>query len=290
MVGYEGAFAGLEDNDPKWMLESGGVDRVRLHGTVLETEHRLLATPPGVEPGYPEGRYKLRSVYVIRAVHTGPYAGDIWFGASHGVAMWSQRFGQILEHHHCAINGYKAAGDYIIMTGDFFGLALDARGDVWIGGAHREARVPYARSGGDFWAAFDFELDAWPDRDDRDRTDDGVSALTVDVAGDLWIGSMANNLARYRPSTAAFEYFDRSKGTPDGSVLALAADPDGSIWVGTWIGLGRYQPATGGWTYYYSFTLGLPSDYIRSLQVDTRTSPRTLYIGTGGGVSIYRGP
>jgi 2-methylcitrate dehydratase len=96
--------------------------------------------------------------------------------------MWSQRFGQILEHHHCAINGYNAAGDYIIMTGDFFGLALDARGDVWIGGAHREARVPYARSGGDFWAAFDFELDAWPDRDDRDRTDDGVSAATSSAA------------------------------------------------------------------------------------------------------------
>ena len=63
-------------------------------------------------------------------------------------------------------------------------------------------------------------------------------------------------------------------------MTALAADPDGSIWVGSYIGIGRYWPGTGQWAYYNAGRIlrtgvGMASDSITSLQIDRRTSPRT---------------
>ena len=101
---------------------------------------------------------------------------------------------------------------------------------------------------------------------------------------------MANNLASYSPTTHTIEYFDKSKGTPDKSVTALAADPDGTIWVGSYVGIGRYNPSTKKWIYYYQRTHELADDSISSIQIDTRTNPRSVYIGTSQGVSIYTGP
>jgi ligand-binding sensor domain-containing protein len=189
MVGYQGEFGGLEDNDPPEMVMSGGADRVLLDGNALHVTHYTLGTPPG--PGYPSGRYKIRSVYTIRATYDGPYAGDVWFGGNHGVAMWNQAAGAILEHQAASIETPS------YMSGDHFGLAFDNVGDVWIGGAHRIGKIPYATSGGDFFAELDPVVDVWPDKSPVDRKDDHVRALAVDTAGDVWVGSMVNGLARY---------------------------------------------------------------------------------------------
>jgi ligand-binding sensor domain-containing protein len=297
MVGYEGVFGGKEDNDPQWMVRSGGVDRLQLaENSMLQGTHYVIHTPAdeychvGSEgDACYNGRYKIRNVYIIRPLLSGPFAGDIWFGGNHGVAMWNEKQQKILEHQHCAIEGIDTDGSTRFFTGDFWGLAIAPDNNVWIGGAHRVARIPYSPEG-EFFAAQDPIVDVWPDSNNQDRVDDHVKAITVATNGDVWIGSVANNLARYSPSTNAIEYFDKSKGAPDQAVTALAADPDGTIWVGSYVGIGRYNPATKEWTYYYHRTHGLADDSISSLQIDTRTEPRTVYIGTSQGVSVYQGP
>ncbi|MBI5544675.1 MAG: hypothetical protein HY901_12355 [Deltaproteobacteria bacterium] len=297
-VGYEGLFAGKEDNDPPEILRSGGVHHLRLVGDLVEGTRYEIGTPPGDpmfcdDPQYRDsvcltGRYKLRTVFVIRPNRNSVSSGDVWFGATHGVALWDESRQAIVEHAHSAIYGPDKNGYYTHLSGDHWGLAFDADGNPWIGGAHREAHMPYSSLG--FTERFDTILDTWPDKDEVNRTDDHVSSMAVDSAGKVWIGSIVNSLARYDPTTASFEYFTPSNGLPDKAVLALAADPDGTIWVGTYVGLHRYDPTARTWRSYYWRTVGLPNDEIHSLQIDRRTAPRTLYIGTQGGVSIYRGP
>ena len=282
MVGYQGVFGGMEDNDPEEMLKSGGADRVSVSGGTLSATHYVIGTPPGT--GFPNGRYKIRSVFTIRAVYDGPYAGDIWFGGNHGVGMWNAAEGAIIEYRYVAIEGPT------FMAGDHFGIAFDAVGDVWIGGAHRVGKLQYATNGGDFFAPIDPVLDVWPDADDVNRTDDHVRALAVDTSGKVWIGSLTNGLASYDPAAGTCAFYTEADGLPGTAIASVAADPDGSIWVGTHTGLGRLDPETGGWTIMRHLTEArLPTDEIMSVQIDTRTTPRTVYIGTLQGVSVYNG-
>lgn len=291
IVGYEGVHGGLDDFDPEWMVKSGDADRVTLVGDQLQFEHFDISSPPS--GSYPNGRDKIRDVYIIRPTRDGPYKGDIWFGANHGIAMWSHKEQRIFEHEHVEINGYNKAGVYTMLSGDWWGLAQDAKGNIWMGGSHRVGCLRYGDEGGDWWADNYPELDVWPDIDSRrDRTmDDYVQAITLDHSGRVYIGSLRHNLARYNPSTRNFRYWkDRSDGTPDRAVTALATDDDGSIWVGSWIGIGRYFPDSDDWIYYNVMTPGLPTDEIRSLQILTINGERKVFVGRASGISIYTGP
>ncbi|MDR0964957.1 MAG: hypothetical protein LBM75_00335 [Myxococcales bacterium] len=282
IVGMRGVFEGQEDNDSPAALKSGGADRLKLSGSGLDVEHYVMGTPPGVT--YPNGRYKIRSVFTIHPDYEGAHAGDIWFGGNHGVALWSESQKALLENRTVSIsvNGSE-------MQGDFWGVAIaPSSGDVWIGGAHREGRLRYGESG-DFNASIDPVIDAWPDASVTDRTDDHVKAMAVSPSGVVWIGSTVNGLSSYDPTSQEFTYYTVEDGLPGPNVTALAADPDGTVWVGSWTGLGRYDPAAKKWSYVRHLGQGLPTDEIVSLQIDPRTSPRTLYIGTLKGVSVYRG-
>lgn len=291
IVGYEGVHGGLDDFDPEWMVKSGDADRVTLVNDELKFQHFDISSPPSAS--YPGGRDKIRDVYLIRPTRDGPYKGDIWFGANHGIAMWSEKEQRIFEHEHVEINGYNKAGVYTMLSGDWWGLAPDAKGNIWMGGSHRVGCLRYGDEGGDWWADNHPELDVWPDIDSRnDRTmDDYVQAITVDHSGRVYIGSLRHNLARYNPSTGNFRYWkDRSEGTPDRAVTALATDTDGSVWVGSWIGIGRYFPDSDRWVYYNVMNPGLPTDEVRSIQIDTRGGGRKVYVGRASGISIYSGP
>ena len=77
-----------------------------------------------------------------------------------------------------------------------------------------------------------------------------------------------------------------NSGLPENGITALAADANGSIWVGTETGLVFYDGAT--WTPFFSGGSGLPDNAIRSLAVDQESG--TLWVGTFmGGLASYDG-
>ena len=61
--------------------------------------------------------------------------------------------------------------------------------------------------------------------------------------------------------------------------FALEVDVDGDVWIGTHnAGVVRYTPSADRFTYYTEKS-GLPSDFIRQIQVDRYGSgPRTVFI------------
>ncbi len=283
-VGYEGLFPDSNYfDDPPEIAKSGDVDLFQLDGGGLElVRHYDISTPPGVEPGYPDGRDLLRTCYEIVPVLDGTWAGDVWFGCNHGVAMWSKRFNEIQEHQHTAI--WRDGTD---RTGDFRGLALAPNGNIWMAGAHKGGLLRYADEGGQFWARFEPEVDIWPEGVALDaKADDWTMAIVDDGNGGIWAGSFGNGLA-HMAADGSWSYLQTGQGLPDNRVYDIALDTDGSLWVATDAGVvrlknGRFSntlnPASG--------LLGTPM----SVSIDRSTSPRRVLIGTSVGAAIYDGP
>ncbi|AKU89965.1 two-component regulator propeller domain-containing protein [Vulgatibacter incomptus] len=283
-VGYRGLFPSSDPlNDPPEIASSGGVDRIVVNGRRVDRTHFDIFTPPAAE--YPNGRHLLRTCYRILPVLTGEYAGDVWFGCNHGVAMWSQAFGIVQEHQHAATD--KGGS---LWVGDFRGLAIAPDGNVWIGGDARSGLIHYADEGwhlGQFWATLDPIVDIWPDGIALDPGgDDFVMDLITDGGTGLWAASFGNGVA-HRAGDGTWSYLTTAQGLPDNRVYGLALDPDGSIWMATDAALARWRG--GHFASVIDGLNGLPGA-ILSVTIDRSHSPRRVIIGTSSGVGVYDGP
>lgn len=295
-VGYHGA-GGDSEADPMWMQKTGDADKVVYNGATLTVTHYDISSPPGLYAEYPNGREKIRHVHRIL---WDKGTGNVWFGGNHGVGVYEAKSKTTWEHQHAAINGYKlsaaedpAGASYTMMSGDWWGVALDPAGDLWIGGAHRVAKIKYASEGGQFWATVDPIVDVWPDAQAEHarpemRTDDNVHELVADSGG-VWVGGM-EGLARLTPTGTTF--IPDAKMV-DPKVTALERDPkDGSLWVGhLWGGITRID--SGNYSHYSWDAFGKPLiDYVvRDIQSDSHGGQRRILVAfSGGAIGIYTGP
>src|SRR5579862_4176518 len=64
-----------------------------------------------------------------------------------------------------------------------------------------------------------------------------VEALLVDPGGVLWVGSVSGLYRRFPDGRT--EHYTVRDGLPDDHVLSLLRDHRGTLWAGTWDGLGR---------------------------------------------------
>jgi hypothetical protein len=274
---------------PDYVVKSGDADKVVLGPAGIQVSHIDISTPPGTYPQYPQGREKIHDVF--RIVYD-KNRNNVWFGGNHGIALWEDQR-RIWEHQHAAINGYTASGHYTMLSGDWFGLALDPSGDAWMGGGHRLAELRYASEGGGFWSIMNPIVDVWPDAVPQDayswqRTDDYIQALAVS-GGNVWVGSIPNGLAEV---TSSGTQFIPSSSLAEPRVTALQVDPkDGSLWVGhIWIGITRIKD---GQFLKYSgdvFGWNLVSTDVPDIQAGTLDGQRVILVAfKSGAIGIYRG-
>ena len=110
-----------------------------------------------------------------------------------------------------------------------------------------------------------------------------INALAQSQDGYLWCGTRSG---LFRFDGVKFTRFS-ARNTPaffENDVIALVADDEGGLWIGTGVG---------GLVYYrqgvfrrFSTQDGLPDDHILSL---ARARDGTLWVGTGNGVATYDG-
>lgn len=117
---------------------------------------------------------------------------------------------------------------------------------------------------------------------DAPAASEELSALLVDGADCLWVGSRRRGLSCFDPSSQSW----RSFSVPSGRITSLAADRDGAIWAGTRdSGLARVTPSSGR-VDVFDVQHGLPDNRVLSLLCDRGGD---LWIGMErGGVTCMR--
>lgn len=73
-----------------------------------------------------------------------------------------------------------------------------------------------------------------------------TTSMSIDVAGDVWVGTQVAGLIRVEDNGAFVQYTRENSGIPDNTVRSVMAADDGAIWAGTFLGgLARLDPNVG---------------------------------------------
>jgi ligand-binding sensor domain-containing protein/signal transduction histidine kinase len=104
-----------------------------------------------------------------------------------------------------------------------------------------------------------------------------ITAITQTADGTIWLGSKGEGLFHYLGGHT--RHLSTKNGLISDVILTLAADGDGSLWIGTPDGLNHLR---GEKIESYTSADGLPDDFIRSLYADRDGS---LWVGTRRGLA-----
>ena len=126
----------------------------------------------------------------------------------------------------------------------------------------------------------------YSDYRDRFSVHNDIEDLALDSSGNLWIGIGQNPggnpgaLIRFDGISTWTRFDSTNSPLPnDLPVTALATDRDGSVWVGTFIGLVHFNK--GRWTMYDTSNSGMPGNFVASLAIDARGTKWVGLYGNG---------
>ncbi|MEO8088283.1 MAG: two-component regulator propeller domain-containing protein, partial [Bacteroidota bacterium] len=103
-------------------------------------------------------------------------------------------------------------------------------------------------------------------------------AGALDKNGNVWYGG--NGLNKW--DGASWTMYTTADGLPWNFVTALAVDTNNILWIGTQLGLSKYDGTT--FTNYLKQNSGLTGNYIGDIEVDAFNNK---WIGTGSGISVF---
>jgi ligand-binding sensor domain-containing protein len=108
-----------------------------------------------------------------------------------------------------------------------------------------------------------------------------ITALQATRSGGLWIGYQYGG-ASFLDGRGLRNYAPENEGLPDGTLEALAINPDGVVWAGTTRGLARFSDER--WTN-VTETVGLPAPNAPNLMIDKSGD---LWIGSADKLALLR--
>ena len=165
------------------------------------------------------------------------------------------------------VQEYFEIGKNVFARSLVYDAAIDA---LWVGtslGVHeidvksRDVRNTYTRADG--------------------LANEYIFAMLVDKAGGKWFGTNGGGATRMQDGH--WQTFFPMHGLADYWVYAFAEQSDGHIWIGTWNGANRYDPADGTFQTYVD---ELVNEWVYGIAVDRMDH---VWFGTEGGVSMYDG-
>jgi hypothetical protein len=201
----------------------------------------------------------------------------------------------------CNPNNVESSGTE--KMGEWRGLALDANGDLWVGGRWSAGKILWVEGPWDWTNRTGSQAFApalglgnkpvFPVASNGDPA--SISAVSVAPDGNVWWASgpwyngakdVAFGVARTDPSGFKTTYYSPGQmGLPEQDVRDLVVLPDGRIVLASnYSGLSVYDPATQTSTSIRG-TQYLPSDHIYRLELDTMVTPWTLHVSTAAGAA-----
>lgn len=210
--------------------------------------------------------------------------GSVWVGLDNDMYRWNNGLARFDgAHWEVDLAPFSALSANRVLQ-----LTEDGSGNIWMAAGTKtiDRECKLVRFDGVDWTAFDSQNSGLPPKI-------VVSALEVDDAGHVWIGtqdagSYYNNvgLIEFDPDSMTWTVYDTTNsGLPHNSVSDLEIDENGAMWVGTEGGLAKLEGQL--WTVYRTENSGLPLDDVRSLAVDQAGN---VWVGTeGAGVARFDG-
>ncbi|HZU84295.1 MAG TPA: hypothetical protein VE987_15300 [Polyangiaceae bacterium] len=277
-VGLEGVDAPDPNVLPLDQQQEGHAEHVHLmpDGSITSLHYADLHTD--VSSNYWENPSARRLLYV----HSGAAAGHLFMGMNHGIDhVFDDAWG---DHIHVEVYLPDGSGTY----GEWYGLAVQPDGMLWTCGKEacglqRWSADPRA------WvnAGYKYAFTAFQGGHDLMvpagyREDFVGTAIGAD--GTVYMLSRPFGLAAWLPGNYDYQHIHGVTVPGLGTPVDIVADPDGTLWIADTGQVLRFDPATGKAT-----PFSVPSGDIRRLYMDTRSTPRTLYVATGDGLAIYRG-
>jgi hypothetical protein len=323
-VGYAGDDTGTEDwCDPN--RHTGKLDRVRLNpdGTIQVDRFDLVSNGHGMH--YWHNRTVQRMVF-DHFIHR----HELYVGLNHGVTLlrpdnfrevgageWPDTvyMEYMADHLHPTVCYQQICPDGSTgqRMGDWRGLALDSRGELWVAGKWTAGRIRWSAGLRDWFSrpgdkafAVAFARTYNPPAGTNDPPVFPVpyaghpvhlTSVAVTTDGRVWFGSEAlregpenvtYGLASWSGGRFTYHDDDLARFGISKAVRDLVALPDGRLVIATpSSGLIVWDPNTGehvavrGRSY-------LPDDRVNRLALDTMVSPPALHVSTAGGAAILR--
>lgn len=295
-----------------WATKSGDVDIVSINGPGIAVKHLDIYSPAGTfnEFGVP-ANFDREKIFTIERIVYSPAKGDAFFGGVHGVAAWDGVAKKVQEHVHADINIFKKETDSNVTfaSDDWFGIGLDAKGDLWIGDAYRTGRVAWSTQRyleGGVKPPRPF-VDIWPDAVQANakpsqRTDDNIREFAMNPDGSFWAAGLGRGLALVVPNAdatpASITRIGPEAFFSGATFRSLERDPaNGSLWVGHQAGLTRRSPSGEVHNFINEFHASNPaSDALLNIdtpdiQSDVFNGQRRILVAfQAGAIGIYTGP
>ena len=205
----------------------------------------------------------------VRAIVPDP-AGSLWIGTHSGLNRMDPETG-VCEHF---FNQPRNPGS--LSQNRVKCLAMDRQGELWVGTEWGLNRFEPLK--GRFTHYYNNPVDPYS------LSNNFISTIYEDRSGILWIGTYHAGVDKYVPFKQVFRsygnFFSSSaNGLTDKNVLAVIQSRDGQVWLGTYSGLYRWDPADGS---HERFGGGYPAsglwgDFVRCITEDSRGA---LWVGT----------
>ncbi|MBK9337640.1 MAG: hypothetical protein IPM98_14180 [Lewinellaceae bacterium] len=154
------------------------------------------------------------------------------------------------------------------------GFAEDHNGNIWMGGTMGGGLVCWERATDRFRVYH-------PDLNSSQSFRDNIVRMACDQQGRIWFGTEGYGVYYFHPKDMVFRNISMEQGLPNAYIRTLTIDDTGKLWIGTVVGLCRYDPETGqAWQFFKEH--GLPSSGISHLTM-LPGNPARLFIGTENG-------
>jgi ligand-binding sensor domain-containing protein len=284
-VGYVGCDDTVSPFDQN-CRNYGDVDRVHLRsdGTLDVYHYELHNT---YAPTYDE----TRTIWRILYAHSGPARGQVFVGSQHGIARLDGTGYRDHVHGMC-----RDSNDTLVVSGNHAGLALDANGDLWFGGAFLGALWQFQSDpmrwleddGGNYVGAPSNPIERRVFLQDQPcdlSRMDSTMGIAVLPDGRAFFASKTHGVAVWSPGNLVAQVMSTT-GLPSAELTDIAPAADGNLWIATeGAGMVEMEPNTGHVT---GSLGGLPSGHVTHLIMTDWAGANVLVISTWRGVATLR--
>jgi len=196
-----------------------------------------------------------------------PATGRVWAGTQQGLYYYDPA----LE----AYQPYRVPGQPVTARPPLAGRVVeevrpDGRGHLWLATPEGVERLTLATGAR---VAYGPTAPA-----PRRAAVDGARCLHLAPDGRLWVGTRTHGLAVIAPDGSARQVLTLNQGLPNASVVTITPSAGGFLWLGTYQGLVRYQPASGQLAV-FTTAQGLASDECNAQAAYTDPLDGSLLIG-----------